>query len=92
MRPRLHCSGQLGGRGPRCSHLASDGVAALSRGAPKRRLRVRRARKAASVVAEAAGDAGGEVVAQLGCCLVEAVASASVLVGLLLVPTYLLLS
>ena len=67
-------------------------MASLSRGGAKRRLRVRRKHRDGTLVGDIAEEAGGEVVAQLGCCLVEAVTSASLLVGLLLIPTYLLLS
>ena len=67
-------------------------MAPLSRGGARRRLRVRRKRRDGTIVGDLVEEAGEEVVAQLGCCLVEAVLSASVLVGLLLVPTYLLLS
>jgi len=57
----------------------------LSRGASKRRLRVRRKRKDGSIL----GDiAGGEVVAQMGCCLIETVGGLSILVGLLFVPLH----
>jgi hypothetical protein len=62
----------------------------LSRGASKRRLRVRRKRRDGSIVGDLAGEAGGEVVAQLGCCLVEAVGGLSVLIGLMFVPFVLL--
>ena len=62
----------------------------MSRDAPKRRLRIRRKRR--GVAGEPAGQAGGEAVFQLGCCVVEAVGSLAVLIGLLFVPTYLLLS
>jgi len=57
----------------------------LSRRAPKRRLRIRRRRRG---IAE---DAGGEVVAEFGCCLVEAVGSISVLLVLVVAPAWLLL-
>jgi hypothetical protein len=57
----------------------------LSPGAPKRRLRIRRKRRGL------AEDAGGEVVAEFGCCLVEAVTSVSLILGLVLVPALLLL-
>ena len=60
-------------------------------GPSRRRLRIRRKRKGESWVADAADAADGEVVAQLGCCLVEAVASAIVVAALLTVPPYLLL-
>jgi hypothetical protein len=60
----------------------------LSRGASKRRLRVRRKRKDGSIV----GDlADGEVVAELGCCLIEAVGGLSILIGLMFVPAYVML-
>jgi len=59
----------------------------VRRGASKRRLRVRRKRRDGSVV----GEVGGEVVAEFGCCLVEAVGGLSVLVALMFVP-YVLLS
>ena len=60
----------------------------MSRGASKRRLRVRRKRKDGSIV----GDlAGGEVVAELGCCLIEAVGGLSILIGLMFVPAYVML-
>jgi hypothetical protein len=62
----------------------------LSRGRGKRRFRLHRRRRDGSVVGAMAE--GGEVVAQFGCCLLEAVGSLGVLVGLLLVPTYLWLS
>jgi hypothetical protein len=62
----------------------------LSRGGGKRRLRVHRKRRDGSVVGDMAE--GGVVVTELGCCLLEAVGSLSILVGLLVVPTYLLFS
>ena len=64
----------------------------MSRGAPKRRLRVRRKRRDGSIVGEGAGDAGTEVVAEFGCCLIEAVGAVSVLAGLLLVPAWMMMS
>jgi hypothetical protein len=63
----------------------------LSRGGSKRRLRVRRKRRDGSIVGDLADEAGGEVVAEFGCCLVEAVGGLSVLVALMFVP-YVLLS
>jgi len=62
----------------------------LTRGASKRRLRVRRKRRDGSIVGDIAD--GGTVVAELGCCLIEAVGGLSILVGLLFVPAFLLLS
>jgi hypothetical protein len=58
----------------------------LSRGASKRRLRIRRKRRDGSFAGDAITSAGGEVVAQFGCCLVEAVGGISVFLALLLVP------
>ena len=63
---------------------------------PRRRLRLRRKRKDESFVSKAsdrvdAGDAV-EVVGEFGCCLVEAVGSAAILLALLSVPAYLLLT
>jgi hypothetical protein len=72
----------------------------VSRGRPRRRLRVRRRRKGesfASKAKDAAADAAevvelpAEVVGHLGCCVFEAVGSMAVLVALLSVPAYLLL-
>ena len=67
----------------------------MSRGTSKRKLRVRRKRRhegfAGDVADEVGTAAGPEVVGEFGCCVVEAVGSVSILVGLLLVPTYLLL-
>ncbi|MGZ8282685.1 MAG: hypothetical protein ACXWUN_06995 [Allosphingosinicella sp.] len=37
-------------------------------------------------------DGGGEVVAEFGCCLIEAAGALSVLAALVLVPAFLLLS
>ena len=62
----------------------------MSRGGGKRRLRLHRKRRDGTVVGDMAE--GGAVVAEFGCCLLEAVGSLGVLVGLLLVPTYLWLS
>ena len=59
----------------------------MTRGKPKRRLRVRRKRRGEDL-AEAAGE---EVVWQMGCCLVETVVGVSILIGLLAVPMSLLL-
>ena len=68
----------------------------MSRGAPKRKLRIRRRRRHGGIAADIADGvdaaAGGEVVAQLGCCLVEAVTGATVLAALMIVPAYYLLS
>ena len=64
----------------------------MSRRGGRRRLRVRRKRRDGSIVGDIAEEAGDVVVAELGCCLLEAVTSVSVLVGLLVVPTYLLFS
>jgi len=61
----------------------------LTRGASKRRLRVRRKRKDGSVVGGVTDEIGGEVVAEMGCCLIEAVGGLSILIGLLFVPLYL---
>jgi len=63
----------------------------LTRGASKRRLRIRRKRRDGSIVGDVAAGVGGEVVAEMGCCLIEAVGSLSILIGLLLVPAYLML-
>lgn len=66
----------------------------MSRGGAKRRYRVRRKRKdstVADVAAEVADGVGTEVVGEFGCCVVEAVGALSILVGLLLVPVYLLM-
>ena len=52
-------------------------------------MRVRRKRKGDSIVADVAEGAGETVVAEMGCCLFEVVASVSVLVGILFVPVYL---
>ena len=57
----------------------------------KRRLRLRRRRKGEKV-ADAVEAAGNEVVLEAGCCLVEAVVSASLVAALLTVPAYLLLT
>ena len=64
----------------------------MSRGGGRRKLRVRRRRRAGSIAGDIGEAVGGEVVAELGCCLIEAVGGLSILVGLLFVPTYLLLS
>jgi hypothetical protein len=67
----------------------------LTGGASKRRLRVRRRRKRSDVADRApdvAEGVGSEVVAEFGCCAIEAVGALSIIVGLLLIPTYLLLS
>jgi hypothetical protein len=67
----------------------------LSRGGGKRRLRVRRKHRDGTIAddaADAVGAVGPEVVAEFGCCAIEAVGGLSILIGLLLVPTYLLLS
>ena len=63
----------------------------MTRGASKRRrLRVRRGRKGpAKDIAE---ETGSEVLAEFGGCVIEAVAGASVVAGMLLLPAYLLLS
>ena len=53
---------------------------------PRRKLRVRRKRSSDDVV-ETATD---PVVMDLGCCLVEAVLSASILAALLIVPARML--
>ena len=62
----------------------------------RRRLRLRRKRKDESFVSKASDyvDSGQavEVVGEFGCCLVEAVGSAAVLLALLTVPAYLLLT
>ena len=63
----------------------------MNRGTARRRLRLRRKRKGESRAADAVEGASDEVVLEVGCCLVEAVASASVLAALLTVPAYLLL-
>ena len=63
----------------------------MTRGRSRRRLRLRRKRKGEDVL-DGVEAAGNEVVLQAGCCLVEAVVSASVLVALLSVPAYLLLT
>jgi hypothetical protein len=57
----------------------------------RRRLRVRRKRKGESPSANAAEAGGEEVILETGCCLVEAVAGASMLAALLTVPAYLLM-
>jgi len=62
----------------------------VSRGGAKRKLRVHRKRRDGSVVGDMAE--GGAVVAEFGCCLLEAVGSLSILVGLLVIPNYLLFS
>jgi hypothetical protein len=68
----------------------------LSRGGTKRRLRIRRKRKGENSAADTAADlahaAGPEVVAEFGCCLVEAVGGVSILIGLLFVPYYFLVA
>jgi hypothetical protein len=62
----------------------------LTRGASRRRLRVRRRKRGdKSFGRDVAEDTGSEVVAEFGCCLVEAVGSASILIGLLFVPAFL---
>jgi hypothetical protein len=60
----------------------------LSRGASKRRLKVRRKRRGESVADVL--DEGADVVANFGCCLIEAVGAMSILAGLLAVPLFLL--
>ena len=69
----------------------------MSRGRPRRRLRIRRKRKGKSIAsqfAEGAGNAAGdkvvEVVGEYGCLVVESVISASIL-ALLVIPAYLLM-
>jgi hypothetical protein len=64
----------------------------VSRGGSRRRLHVRRKRKGKRLAREAVEEAGGEVVLETGCCLVEAVVSASVVMALLSVPAYLAFS
>lgn len=64
----------------------------MSRGGAKRRFRVRRRRREGSVATDLGEAVGGEVVAELGCCLIEAVGGLTILVGMLLVPTFLLMS
>ena len=64
----------------------------MSRGGSKRRLRIRRKRRDGGIVGDGATTAGVQVVAETGCCLVEAVVSASVVLALLSVPAYLSLS
>lgn len=49
-----------------------------------------RKRRDGSVVGDLAD--GGTVVAEMGCCLIEAVGALSILVGLLFVPAYLMMS
>jgi hypothetical protein len=62
----------------------------LSRGAAKRRYRLRRKRR--DDAADRAPDAtDAEVVGEFGCCLVETVGGLSVLAALMFVP-YVLLS
>ena len=58
---------------------------------PRRRLRIRRKRKS-SLAADFGEAFVDEAVTRLGCCLVEAVFTATALVGLLVVPTYFVLS
>ena len=60
----------------------------MSRGASKRRFKVRRKRRGESVADVL--DEGAEAVANFGCCLIEAVGAMSILTGLLAVPLYLL--
>jgi hypothetical protein len=55
---------------------------------PRRRLRVRRKREGESLAVEAAKAVGEEVVFQAGCCLVEAVLTAGVVVALVSLPAY----
>ena len=62
----------------------------MTGGRSKRRLRLRRKRKGENA-ADAVETAGNEVVLEAGCCLVEAVGSATFLAALLTVPAYLLL-
>ena len=77
----------------------------MSRGAPKRRYRLRRRRRRDNPAREAVKEgadlavecfaddaADGEVVGSFGCCVVEAVGSVSILIGLVFVPAYLMLS
>ena len=64
----------------------------MTGGASKRRLRVRRRRKGSDAADRGAEGVGSEVVAEFGCCAIEAVGALSIIVGLLLIPTYLLLS
>jgi hypothetical protein len=42
-------------------------------------------------MADMAAEVGGEVVLRVGCCLVEAIGSAAILVAVLTVPAYLLI-
>ena len=64
----------------------------MTEGRSRRRLRVRRKRKGESWAADAIAAGDGDVIAQIGCCLVEGVVSATVLAALLAVPAYLLLT
>lgn len=67
----------------------------MTRNTSRRRLRVRRRRKhdrAADVTAGVGESAGSQVVAEYGCCVVEAVGAVSIFVALSLIPTYFLLS
>jgi len=61
----------------------------LTGGASKRRLRVRRRRKGSDAADRGAEGVGSEVVAEFGCCAIEAVAGLSLLIGLLCIPAYL---
>jgi hypothetical protein len=55
---------------------------------PRRRLRVRRKRKDRDLAGEIV-ESGGEVVAEAGCCLIEAMGGLAVVVALLTLPAYL---
>ena len=58
----------------------------MSERGPRRRLRIRRKRKGESF----AQEAGEEVAWHMGCCLVEAVVSAGIVLALFGVPALLL--
>lgn len=58
----------------------------MSRGGARRRVRVRRKRREGSGVSDGVIDGA----AQFGCCLFEVVPSATVFVGFLAVPIYLM--
>ena len=55
----------------------------------KRRLRIRRKRRG-ETLEDLAAHGGTEVVAETGCCLVEAVTSAGILIGLVATSLVLL--
>lgn len=63
----------------------------MRRRGPKRTYRIRRADSGDIPAGGLAEDVAAEVIFRTGCCLVEAVVSASVLAALIVVPAHLLL-